>query len=1016
MKNCARINFTLTNGAVSVGRYTVLFPLVFILMLAAISPVYGGGGREQALIRADQLIQDREFEEAILILTDFSRNNPDRFDLAQERIRRIYRIRDEFNRTADELIETLLNDPNNDEKLLELTKKLYSLEHEDSPLLANFIYRTRGLSEFNVNRNLLRRILERGAEALERGDSAAAIQIYAGGMSFMRDEFFASGYGETIEREVTAETERINAMLASFVQANSRMMSLSANLTLAINSGDMPRITQSISAFMPAINRFIELKNDLYAASGVFERILDRLQMDDPNLRDRSHLAFLSVLINGRGGRQIQEGMLGAFDAAWRNSVNSSLTALSSYIGNANTSALAAFNAGEYAASAAALDRMESYYSLSWQFFDRHRLFFRGEQARTIALFGNNILQLDIRVFLELMALNEANNSLRQASFAAMRQNIDRSSLIRWQEGLITAASALASEQQTRNNIGNTRSEIENILSRSREIDSAVNSHAQIIHITNAVAAIEKFHAIIASEEQQSVLRYYTIAHNNLQNSITLRLDEMERGKKLLEGESRVSEDGVVTILRYPTEALEVFAGMLGALTADLGSANTVMNQYRREPQAITANEQISNLNVNHQMTINELEGLRSQVTALAETARSRSTQAEARRQEGERLFRDGQTAFQRQDFDTARDRIQRSSDMINSSLEIQASAALRSLWDSRLINFGLSISGAENELIIAEVRGLVTNARVAYFAGNFQQAEENLVRARNRWRVTNPDENEEVVYWLGIVRAALSVRSGRVIPATAPLFAEMSQLLSQARRSYEEGVRLINTGQRTSGLAKFSEARQMTREVRLIFPVNQEAGILELRIEQFTDPMAFNASFEQRIRNAIAGTRQRSLESFADLQNLAEINPGYPNIRAIITQAEIDMGFRPPPPNPANIARSNELTTSVNRILEGNIASLYAAALAQIDEAIALNPENTEAMRAKDRLLTRISIPGSIVLSSEDEEIYQRALREFQSGNNLIARALVENLLANPRNRNITKLVELQRRIQAIL
>jgi len=382
----------------------------------------------------------------------------------------------------------------------------------------------------------------------------------------------------------------------------------------------------------------------------------------------------------------------------------------------------------------------------------------------------------------------------------------------------------------------------------------------------------------------------------------------------------------------------------------------------------------------------------------------------------GERLFREAQTAYQRKTFDVARDRLQRASDRFNNSLDVQESASLRQSWDNQLLALGQAISVAENEVVIAEVRNLVNNARVTYFAGNFQQAEDNLIRARNRWRITNPTENEEIIYWLGIVRGAMSARSGRVIPATAPLYPEMSQLLSTARKNYEEGVRFINAGSRAQGLAKFDEARRLTREVRLMFPVNQEAGILELRIEQFTDPDVFNASFEQRLRTAIAGTKQRSIESFADLQNLAEINPRYTGIRAILNQAEIDMGYRPPPPNPRDIARSRELTASASRILEENTTTLYEVALTQINEAIALNPENTDAARVKDRLLNRMSVPGAIVLSSQDEDEYQRAVRELQAGNNLVAMAVVERLMQNPRNRNITKLIELQRRIQSVL
>jgi hypothetical protein len=348
--------------------------------------------------------------------------------------------------------------------------------------------------------------------------------------------------------------------------------------------------------------------------------------------------------------------------------------------------------------------------------------------------------------------------------------------------------------------------------------------------------------------------------------------------------------------------------------------------------------------------------------------------------------------------------------------LEIQESPSLRQYRDTQVVNLGQQIASAENEAIITEVRNLVTSARSSYLEGNFQQAEDSLIRARNRWSVTNTEENEEIITWLSMVRGAMSARSNRVIPATAPLYPEMSQLLNQAQRNYQEGVRLINAGQRQQGLAKFNDALAQTRQVKLMFPLNQEAGILELRIEQYTDRTAFNAAFDQRLQTARTGVRQRSWEAFADLQNLAEINPSYPNIRSIMNQAEIDMGLRPPPPNPADIARSRELTASASRILENNTTTQFEAALVQINQAITLNPENTEATRVKDRLLTRMSMPGDIVLPSEDEETYQRALREYTAGNNLVAYSLVERLLQNPRYRNISKIVDLQRRIQASL
>jgi tetratricopeptide (TPR) repeat protein len=245
-----------------------------------------------------------------------------------------------------------------------------------------------------------------------------------------------------------------------------------------------------------------------------------------------------------------------------------------------------------------------------------------------------------------------------------------------------------------------------------------------------------------------------------------------------------------------------------------------------------------------------------------------------------------------------------------------------------------------------------------------------------------------------------------------------MSQLLSEAKKQYDEGVRYFNANQRTNGIARFTEARQKTQEVKLMFPVNQEAGILELRMDQVIDPGTFDETFRRRLADAIAGTKpaRRSVESFAELQNLAEINPRYPGIGAAITQAEIDMGYRPPPPDPRALSRSRELTAAALAIIEQNIQSQFQVALTQLNQALNLNPNNAQAMSLKDLLQTRMGGKGVIVLDSDSELEYQRAVQELQRGNTLNALAIVQQLLQNPRNQSSTRILELQRRIESVL
>jgi len=995
----------------------VIFRIFSILFLfSAITPVFGGGGHDADLSKADELIKNKKYEDAIAILSDYARRHPDKFDLAQKRVRKISLVRDEFNRTADELIDAILNDPQNAEKILDLTNKLYALEDEKSPLLVNFVSKTHELAQFNVNRNKLAVILRRGRELLDKGDCAAAINVYAEGMEFMRDEFFAANYGDTINHETKRETERINDVIALFQQTSSQMGTIAAEMARILNSGGIAGINDTMNRLTAAMDRFIALKQELYTADVILSMNLDRIREREPDMIDRNHISFIKMSINGRAEETIQEGMLGAFDKYWKISIEPVKNAITQNLDRMNSAAVAALNNRDFTAVISSLSANANFLNLSPLFFNKHRQLFDGARPSMITLYGNNILREDIQLYLDIKTLGEANNALLQTANVGMRLNFDRSFLNRWREGSISAVQALNGEQQTRNAITEAQNSINAIRTNAHQLNDELNVFYQNKLFNNTLNAVDNFYFQLLEEERQSAQRYYNIAYNSLNNNLAARKESLEKSRNFLNGESRTNPNGVVSILRYPAEALEELTGTLSALAADLQNGNNILGQFRNETQNVSADEEVSSTRVKYQEVVNELNNIRAQVAATAETARSRSTQAEAFRQEGERLFREAQTAFQRQNYDLARERIQRASDRFSNSLEIQESASLRQMRDTQLINLGQQIAVAENEAIIAEVRNILNNARTLYFNGNFQQAEDALTRARNRWRTTNSNDNEEIIYWLGIVRTAMSARSQRVIPQTAPLYAEMSQLLSQAQRSFDEGVRFINAGQRSLGVAKFDETRRLTRQVKLIFPVNQEAGILELRIEQFLDPSAFNASFEQRLRIAVAGTKQRSIEAFADLQNLAEINPRYPNIRAIITQAEIDMGYRPQPPNPANIARSRELIASARRILESNATAQYEVALAQLNQAIVLNPDNTEAPQVRDRLLSRMSVPGSIVLSSEDEADYQRALREVNAGNNLVALSLVERLMQNPRNRNITKLVELQQRIQSVL
>ena len=89
---------------------------------------------------------------------------------------------------------------------------------------------------------------------------------------------------------------------------------------------------------------------------------------------------------------------------------------------------------------------------------------------------------------------------------------------------------------------------------------------------------------------------------------------------------------------------------------------------------------------------------------------------------------------------------------------------------------------------------------------------------------------------------------------------------------------------------------------------------------------------------------------------------------------------------------------------------------LTKLDEAISLNGNNDQAILLKDRVQISLGGRASVVLSSADEAKYQQAIKELQKNNIVGAYAIVEQLLQTPNNRRSAKVLDLQKKVKALL
>jgi hypothetical protein len=563
------------------------------------------------------------------------------------------------------------------------------------------------------------------------------------------------------------------------------------------------------------------------------------------------------------------------------------------------------------------------------------------------------------------------------------------------------------------------------ILENRCENEKEKTINLQEHHVSTSIAQgyLENLQQSIYQTEQEENSLYLDLAYKqylyaNLERSRTIdeRVASLQKAQQLLEGISKTFKDSTTYIAKYPSESIPVFTQVIQQLQQDITKTKEILTLYADEPQEIQATKEIQGQYQETQRLLQRSIDLLDQAQTGIAQAMDRVNLANSLTIEAKQRYQEARIAVSKGDFDVARNKLQLAGERYDASLAIQDNSDLRSERDQLLITLSAEISRMENEAVVRDVRRLLTSAKTAYFAGTFDKAEELLLQAQSRWKTTNVEDEPEITYWLTLVRGAISIRTGRTIPPSAPLYPEMSQLLSAAHKAFDEGQALWQAQQKGQAIEKFDYARQKIQEVRILYPLNQDASLLELKIEQIIDPETFAISFKQRLAGAQEKLTGNPQEAYSELQDLAEINPKYPGLKQIIEKAEIQLGLRLPPPDPEAITRANELINAARQIVNSNLRSQFPVALEQLNEALRLVPTNEEAITLKDKIQIDVGGKALIVLSSTAEQEYQQAVQELQNGNTIVAMSIVERLLQDPQNRNVPKVLELQRRIQARL
>ena len=986
------------------GEYLKKVVIVFIIItLLAPAMLSARGNPEVGLPLVDRLIKERNYNEAILVLAEYMTEHPEDFDGAQRRVRRIITMREGYNEQALELLDVIANEPTNDAKKLDMITSLESMEKNPNERTQNFIRNTKEAAQFTYYRARFDEIMDEGFALIEQGEYARAGFKFSEGYSFYKTEFDEEA-SPALVTEVNSRLGRLSMLLTGYQTLQAEVDAAAANAELQVREKNFSEIDASLSSFRQALERLSVQRNEIAQTGWYLADTFQKEQERTGVATDTSFLPFAWRFTLGRDTAERFEGVLGAYDAQWNHRLDSLESAVQTVVRESWNTAQGSVQTAmspEIPVSEAGriLAAGRSFTDVSGLFEMRDTTFGKRDVAST------NTRYDEIGVHLEsLAALAGIRDEFdvvheRIETYAAtapttteLRDNTDPGTagyagfldqLENFSERIATVSAPVESSQT----VPEYRSDY---LARRDEILDAIASDRLALHREYARHRSEAV-ALIADEWQSLY-----------QDAIT-RLDGIP------------SEDGTTTFY-YPREALDDLTCVQTGITEDQGMLGRIVSDMQTVPPDVLEDSEYGTRLASIQAMQEELAVLAVGTGEQITRANTMVLQANLARQEAELRYGQARSALQRNDFQAARDNLQRSRERYNQALALQESPELRSESDRLLAALGSEITRTENEYVVREVRQLILTGRNHYYMGSFEQAEQTFIQARNRWRVTNIEDNAEVQHWLTIVDTALSMKTGRTIPVSAPLYPQMSQMLSSASTLYLQGRQLMGAGQRTEAIAALSNARKKLQQVQLVYPLNREAGELTLRIDQVIDPESFRSFFRQKVDYIRANYRSEGRTLYSELLDLYEIDSDFPGLKKLVDDVEIYLGIKIPPPDPASIARSSELTRSARRIYDANSRSVFQVALSQLDEAIRLNPDNQEAITLKDRMQTAVGGQAVAVLSAEDEERYQQAVRELQRGNKITASALVEQLMQSPGSRNSAKIADLKRRIDSQL
>ena len=438
--------------------------MAFAMALGTMAlPAYAAG-QADPLLEADRLIADQDYNGAIIFLTEFIKENPNRFDEAQARLRVVIAKREAYNRLAQELLRVLINEPTNEEKKLSMISQLAAIDRNPNQEIKDTIAKTKTAALFVYNKAQYEKILTDGRRLIDANKYSEAALLYQSGFVLYRQEFDEGPASDITKKSVANLVDRVKAEVTDFSQSQTSLAQTVAQLESAFQAGDPEAAKVAWAATETALRDRSKRRDSVVAAGRAMETQFEAIQKQDKSATDSSFLPFAFRFTLGRATSVLPEGIVGAMDSQWIELMNRLEVAYVKEFNLLYSAAGSAFDQGRYDEAATGFERAAALSETGLASLGLWSLVTPTEVFPVMSQYGRTVVQGKPLVYersrhLAALAASEARLARHETSAAAVLDSARASAAALGPDSAL--ATALASLAVPRKSLVATRAAIE---------------------------------------------------------------------------------------------------------------------------------------------------------------------------------------------------------------------------------------------------------------------------------------------------------------------------------------------------------------------------------------------------------------------------------------------------------------------------------------------------------------------------------------------------------------------------